>query len=162
MEILIGLFRSKCEFITNDNFGGNVFKIFSYSYLLFFRNEVFAFSIKGNKENFEVENVIENIINKNVTLLNGSFIIDNGNNIVCDFEYKPYMDGKLRLIGSKINKNGDLQFNAFSNDAVFWSNKIYYVQNIAKEFKYLMAHGVKTVNLKDGTSIHFDNLDWEG
>jgi hypothetical protein len=30
MEILSGLFRSNCEYLTTDNFGGNKFDIFSH------------------------------------------------------------------------------------------------------------------------------------
>ncbi len=159
MEILNGLFRSNCEYLTTDNFGGNKFDIFSYSYLLFLSTEVYSFSIKGFHENFEVENVLENIINKKVTLLNGIYSTAENQRIICDFEYKPYMVRKLMLIGKVIKEGKELQFDAFSNDEIFWSNKIFSIQNILLEIKYLRNRGIKNVTLKDGTALNLNDID---
>jgi hypothetical protein len=158
MEILNGLFRSKCEFLTNDNFGGNEFKVFSYSYLLFFKNEVFTFSIKGNSENFVTSNIIECIYYKEVTILNGLYSIDLNNKIICDFEFKPFMAGRLKLIGEIVNESLDLKFNAYSNDEIFWSNKTFSFQDLSKEISYLCDKGIKTVVLKEGTNLDLNYL----
>lgn len=167
MEVLNGLFRSNCEFITNDNYGGNVFKIYSYSYLLFINNGVYMFTINGHSIDFEVKNVLEKIINNDVTLLNGLYSLDEKCNIVCDFEFKPYMAGELKLIGKVITDGKELQFDAFSNNETFWSNKFFSIQNILLEIKYLRDRGIKNVTLKDGTNLNLDdidlsNLNWAG
>ena len=126
MEILNGLFRSPCSFLTKDNHGGCVFDVYSYIYIYIYDGKIKHFGITGYSMDFDDTKTLQEFFDKLVAGAKYDIekeITENSINVIFNSGVSIY--GTIQEEGIKLNISAkDEEGNVLFENRIFEKREI--------------------------------------